>query len=87
MNNLELIRIGKVGKDPGRNGSKGSQTTDGKQSRAGLLFGALGIDLHLGFDGPNVGFAVLVDGYSTLGGEAGGGGAGILLVGHEEGCR
>ena len=63
---LELVGIGQVGQgDTGKNGKCG-ETSSSNQGVASLFFAALRWDFHFWLDGPNVGFSILVDWYSSF---------------------
>jgi hypothetical protein len=77
-NSLELVGIGEVRQSESGGSGKGYQTDgSGKVSLDFVLSGG-GVDLHLGLDGPDIGFSVLIDGDTSLGG-------GIIVLGKESG--
>lgn len=65
---LELVGIGEVGECDSGGTGEGDQTGSGDEGGLGLFLGAGGFDLHLGFDRPDVGLSVLINGNTTLDG-------------------
>lgn len=63
---LKLVGIGKVCEHSKRTGSENSEPRYCNNPVLDLLAAALALDLHLGFDRPDVRLAVLVDGDAAL---------------------
>ena len=63
---LELVGIWKISEDSTSSPYRQADAYEGNNGALGLLSPALALDLHLGFNGPNVALSVLIDTDASL---------------------